>query len=410
MTRLSGLAERIALLGVAPDDPEPVRSRKVTLTVATTTMTVLAFIWVGTYLALGLPASAAIPFAYQVASLISLAWFARSRNYRLFRFSQILAIMLLPFLLQWSLGGYAASSAVSVWALVGAFGAVFFFGAAGAIPWFLLFVALTVVSGLAEPLLAQRGASIPPLVRDAFFVLNITGVSLTAYLLLQYAVRARDAALATSERLLLNVLPAPIAERLKRETGVIADAHDDVTVLFADVVDFTPFSERTSPERIVELLNDVFTAFDRLAERFGLEKIKTIGDAYMCVAGLPARRPDHAEAAADMALAMQAELDRVCALQGLELRLRIGMHSGPVVAGVIGERRFIYDLWGDTVNTASRMESSSLPGRIQVTEEVHRRLAGAFEFEPRGEIEVKGKGRLRTWLLVGRHTEVARPG
>ena len=283
---LRGLAERIAHLGVAPDDPEPIRSQKATLTVASTTMSVLAFVWVGTYLALGLPASAAIPFAYQLVSVVSLAWFARSRNYPLFRFIQILAIMLLPFLLQWSLGGYAASSAVSVWALVGAFGAVFFFGAAGAIPWFLLFVGLTVLSGLAEPVLAPGGASIPAFVRDAFFVLNIIGVSLTAYLLLQYAVRARDAALATSERLLLNVLPAPIAERLKRETGVIADAHDDVTVLFADVVDFTPFSERTSPERIVELLNDVFTAFDRLAERFGLEKIKTIGDAYMCVAGL----------------------------------------------------------------------------------------------------------------------------
>ena len=395
-----GLGERVAMLGVAPEDPEPLRFQKATLTVATTTMTVLSFVWVGTYLALGLPLSAAIPFGYQVASSLSLAWFARTRNYRFFRFSQILAIMLLPFLLQWSLGGYAASSAVSVWALVGAFGAVFFFGAAGAIPWFLLFVVLTVVSGLAEPALAPSGASIPALVRDAFFVLNITGVSVTAYLLLQYAVRARDAALATSERLLLNVLPAPIAERLKRETGVIADAHDDVTVLFADVVDFTPFSERTSPERIVELLNDVFTAFDRLAERFGLEKIKTIGDAYMVVAGLPAPRPDHAEAAADMALAMQSELGRVCALRGLELQLRIGMHSGRVVAGIIGERRFIYDLWGDTVNLASRMESSGVPGRVHVTEETRARLADAFAFEPRGPIEIKGRGPMPTFLLV----------
>jgi len=216
---------------------------------------------------------------------------------------------------------------------------------------------------------------------------------------------ARDAALATSERLLLNVLPGPIAERLKRETGVIADAHDDVTVVFADVVDFTPYSERTSPDRVVALLNDLFTAFDRLAERLGLEKIKTIGDAYMVVAGLPTARPDHAEAAADMALAMQTELARVSSARGLELQLRVGMQSGPVVAGIIGKRRFIYDLWGDTVNTASRMESSSLPGRIQVTEEVQRRLRGSFAFEPRGEIEVKGKGRLRTYLLVGR-----RPG
>jgi len=236
----------------------------------------------------------------------------------------------------------------------------------------------------------------------AFFVLNIVGVSLTAYLLLQVAIRARDTALASSERLLLNVLPRSIAERLKRETGIIAESHDDVTVVFADVVDFTPFTDRTAPERVVGVLDEVFSAFDLLAERLGLEKIKTVGDAYMVAAGLPDPRPYHAEAGAEMALAMQEELGRLCTALGLELEIRIGMQSGPVIAGVIGRRKFIYDLWGDTVNTASRMESTGVPGRIQVTEAVYERLRSTYDFEARGEVEVKGKGRLRTYLMTGR--------
>jgi adenylate cyclase len=394
--------DRLAFLGVAPDDADEVRVQKVTLTLASITVTVLAVLWVGTYLALGQPVSAAIPFSYQVVSMVSLAVFARTKDYRFFRFSQVVLIILLPFLLQWSLGGYVASSAVSLWALVGALGALFFYRPREATPWFVAFIALTIVSGLAEPWLSQRAAKIPTAVATAFFVLNIVGVSFTAFMLLQYAVRARDAALASSERLLLNVLPRSIAERLKREPGIIADSHPDVTVVFADVVDFTPFTERTAPERVVGVLNEIFSAFDGLAEQLGLEKIKTVGDAYMVVAGLPDPRPDHAEAGADMALAMQAELGRLCTALDLDLRIRVGMHSGPAIAGVIGRRKFIYDLWGDAVNTASRMESSGLPGRIQVTQTVFERLRAKYGFEPRGEVEIKGKGLLRTYLLTGR--------
>lgn len=396
------LVERLAFLGVAAGDSDEVRVQKVTLTLAAVTVTVLAVIWVATYLALGLPISAAIPFTYQVVAIASLAVFARTKDYRLFRFSQIVIIFLLPFLLQWSLGGYAASSAVSLWALVGALGSLFFYSAREAIPWFGLFLALTVASGIAEPALAEHAAAIPTPIRDTFFVLNILGVSVTAYVLLQYAVRTRDAAMASSERLLLNVLPRPIAERLKREAGIIADGHPEVTVVFADIVEFTAFTERTAPERVIGVLDEIFSAFDALAERFGLEKIKTVGDAYMVVAGLPHPRPDHAAAAAEMALAMQDELGRLRAALDVDLTIRVGMQSGPVIAGVIGRRKFTYDLWGDTVNTASRMESSGVPGRIQVTENVYERLRSTYEFEARGEIEVKGKGRLRTYLLSSR--------
>ncbi len=397
-----GLVRRLAFVGVATKDSNETRAQKAALTLAAILVTVLVIIWVGTYWALALPRAAAIPFVYQVASVASLLVFARTKSYRFFRFSQAAMMTLLPFLLQWTLGGYVASSAVSLWALVAAIGTLFIFTVDESIPWFAAFLALTLLSGVLEPIVSQNPAAIPDPIRIAFFVLNVTGVSLTAYVLLQYAVRARDEAFARSEGLLLNVLPKTIAERLKREPGVIAEAHAEVTVLFADVVDFTPFTERSEPERVVGVLDDIFTAFDALAERHGLEKIKTIGDAYMVAAGLPEPRVDHAEAMAEMALDMQAEFGRLCEPLGLDLAIRIGMDSGPVIAGVIGRHKFTYDLWGDTVNTASRMESHGLAGRIQMSEATYRRLGDRYEFEERGEIEVKGKGRRRAWLLVGR--------
>ncbi|MDQ6794770.1 MAG: adenylate/guanylate cyclase domain-containing protein [Chloroflexota bacterium] len=397
-----GLIRRLASLGVAEGDTDDTRAQKAALTLATILITLLAIIWVGTYLVLRLPQAAAIPFVYQVASVASLVVLARTKSYPFFRFSQAGMMTLLPFLLQWTLGGYVASSAVSLWALVAAIGTLFFFTADESIPWFVAFLVLTGLSGLLEPALSRSPAAIPDPIRTAFFVLNVTGVSLTAYVLLQYVVRARDAAFARSEGLLLNVLPRPIAERLKREPGVIAEAHAEVTVLFADVVDFTPFTERTEPERVVSVLDEIFTGFDALAALHGLEKIKTIGDAYMVAAGLPEPRTDHAEAMAEMALDMQADFGRICTPLGLDLAIRIGMDSGPVIAGVIGRHKFTYDLWGNTVNTASRMESHGLAGRIQVSEATYRRLCDQYSFEDRGEIEVKGRGRRRAYLLVGR--------
>jgi class 3 adenylate cyclase len=208
-----------------------------------------------------------------------------------------------------------------------------------------------------------------------------------------------------SERLLLNVLPGSIAARLKQTEGVIADDFPEVTVLFADIVDFTSRSERITPEQVVEVLNDLFSAFDRLTRQRGLEKIKTIGDAYMVVGGLPEPRPDHAEAVAEMALAMLEEVAGRSDPGGRPLAVRIGIDTGPVVAGVIGTAKFSYDLWGDTVNTASRMESHGVPGCIQVTGRTYRRLCDRYRFQRRGPIPVKGKGDLHTYFLVGRAEE-----
>jgi len=230
-------------------------------------------------------------------------------------------------------------------------------------------------------------------------------VLFAAVLLLGEAVRTRRALQREeerSERLLLNVLPAPIAARLKQHDGVIADGFPDVTVLFADLVDFTRRSQASSPQQLVQVLDELFSAFDQLARRHGLEKIKTIGDAYMVAGGLPEPRPDHAKAVADMALALREESVRHRDPAGRPLALRIGIDTGPVVAGVIGQDKFSYDLWGDTVNTASRMESQGVPGCIQVTARTYQRLRDGYRFERRGLVAVKGKGEMVTSFLVGR--------
>jgi adenylate cyclase len=205
-----------------------------------------------------------------------------------------------------------------------------------------------------------------------------------------------------NERLLLSILPAAIAARLKSGEAGIADHFPEASVLFADIVGFTTLSGGMPPEPLVSLLNDLFTRFDELARHHHVEKIKTIGDCYMAVCGVPEKRTDHPIALADLALEMIESLNQFNLTRGTSLRLRIGLNTGPVVAGVIGRSKFIYDLWGDTVNTASRMEATGLPDRVQVTAQMQQALAAQFAFEERGEVEVKGKGRLRTWLLVGR--------
>jgi class 3 adenylate cyclase len=213
---------------------------------------------------------------------------------------------------------------------------------------------------------------------------------------------ALDVAHRRSEDLLLNIFPASIATRLKGNTGTIADAFGDVTVLFADIVGFTSLASRLPPTRIVEMLNELFCAFDDLAGRLGLEKIKTIGDCYMLAGGLPEPRPDHCEAVAEMSLEMLRLTHELSDRTREAITVRVGIHSGPVVAGVIGKRKFIYDLWGDTVNTASRMESHGVPGTIQLSETSHRALVGKYKLALRGTIEVKGKGAMETWFLEGR--------
>jgi class 3 adenylate cyclase len=280
--------------------------------------------------------------------------------------------------------------------------------AAGHLRWSLLIVAWFAGAPLlfgtlveSEPVRQVLNDSVPDVVLFAAVLLLGEAVRTRRALRLEHRLLLGEQE--RSERLLLNVLPASIAARLKQTEGVIADGFPEVTVLFADIVDFTQRSERIAPEQVVQALNDLFSVFDQLAQQRGLEKIKTVGDAYMVAGGLPDPRPDHAQAVAEMALAIRDEVASRVDPSGQPLAVRIGIDTGPVVAGVIGTSKFSYDLWGDTVNTASRMESHGVTGYIQVTARTYERLRDGYGFERRGSIPVKGKGEIVTYFLVGRN-------
>jgi len=294
-----------------------------------------------------------------------------------------------------------------LWAIFVPLAALALLGVRRSVGWLVAFFVALVTLALLDPRLSQHPADLPTGFVVTFFVLNVMGVTVSAYAMLGYFVEQRERARialeaeqARSERLLLNVLPGPIAERLKRGPGTIAEHYEAVTVLFADLVGFTERTQVMPADDLVALLDRIFSAFDREADAQGIEKIKTIGDAYMVAGGLPERRPDHVQAVARVALAMREEIASIAREPGCEwLAVRIGVDTGPAVAGVIGRRKFIYDLWGDTVNTASRMESHGLPGQIHVTERVAAALGPEFTVRPRGTILVKSKGPMRTFLL-----------
>jgi len=244
----------------------------------------------------------------------------------------------------------------------------------------------------------NRTYALLPVDVPEFGFVNVYGTDVTA-------VKERERLARENERLLLNVLPEPIARRLRDGETLIADRFDDVTLLFADIVEFTRLSATLSPRELVGALNEVFTVFDGLVERHGLEKVKTIGDAYMIVGGMPERSDDHTMRMAAMALDLTEAVGRIGAAVRLGISFRVGVHCGPVVAGVIGTKKFIYDVWGDTVNVASRMESLGVPGRVHVSHPVMERLRGVYAFEGRGLIDVKGKGPTETYFLVGPRSE-----
>jgi adenylate cyclase len=408
--RASTAFGQAAAVGSLPSDTPDERLRKSALVLSSLLITIFTFIWVGTYAALGLWRSAFIPLAYQVASLVGLALFTRTKRYAAYRASQLAMMLLLPFLLQWSLGGFVESGAVALWAFVAPLSALVFYGPRQAIAWFGAFLALVALSAAIDGVLPEPSEGIPSWLVVAFFALNIFGPSITTFALLEHFVRSRDRAhrlLAAeqerSETLLLSIFPRPIAERLKVSQEVIAERCEEVSVLFADITGFTPVAERLPAEEVVVLLDDIFSVFDGLVTRHGLEKIKMIGDGYMVAAGIPTPRADHADAAARLALAMRQALADLPVASGLSLR--VGIDSGPVVAGVIGRTKFGYDLWGDTVNTASRMESHAPTGTIQVTERTYRRLEDGFVLEQRTGVLVKGKGEMTTYLLHAERPE-----
>lgn len=399
--------QRFINLGVAPGDTEQEKAHKRTaVLIASITAPVVA-VWTVVYGILGVPLAALPPFIYIVATIVGLVYLSRTKSIRLFGLSQVSMYVILPFLLQWALGGFANGSAVGMWAL----GAPLLAPLVGAFawPWFIGFVGLSVFSGLIDSTLAASAPDVPQAVITAFFVLNFVGVGVITFIGLLFFIRDRERARtaleeerARSERLLLNILPSSIAQRLKQGEEPIADRLPEVTVLVADIVGFTPMSEEVPADEVVGALNELFSRFDDLTVELGLEKLKTVGDAYQAVGGLPGSSGDHVAAAAELALAMQEVVDGHAFPGFDDLQMRIGVNTGPVVAGVIGKRKFSYDIWGDTINTASRMESHGVPGRIQVTKAVHDKLSDRFIFERRGAVDIKGKGDMETYFLEAR--------
>jgi guanylate cyclase len=404
---LRTLLVRIARVGADPRDDDDVRLQKALLVGGSLMFILAGALWGIAYIAFSEPAAGLIPLSYAIVSALSVTLFAVTRRYQFFRFSQLLLILLLPFLLQVALGGFFNSSAVVLWSLISPFGALLFDEPRRAPRWFLGYLVLVILSGFLQPYVRLVN-NLPPGLVVFFFAANIGAVSTIAFVLLYSFVRQKNMAFRLlrveqekSENLLLNILPKEIAAILKNENRTIADHFDGASILFADMVNFTPMTASMAPREMVDLLNEVFSYFDALVEKYNVEKIRTIGDSYMVAAGVPRPRPDHAQVLARLALDVQAYIrtNPNCVRKGLDFR--IGINSGPVVAGVIGRKKFIYDLWGDAVNTASRMESHGVPGKIQITRETYELIKEDFVCEPRGKVAVKGKGELETWYLVG---------
>jgi adenylate cyclase len=398
---LQALIVWVLSLGSDPADSQDRRAQKTLLAGVVVGVLPAGIIWGAMYWALGERIPALFPWGYSIVSIALIATFAQTRSYMFLRDSELALILVTPAMLQVSLGGFVASSGVILWSFLSPLGAAVFDSPKRAWRWFAGFLLLILLAIPLAEILRPDAAEMPFWAMTAFAALNIAAVTLVSFSVVLAFAHQRELARNRVESLLLNILPGEIAERLQMEPQTIADDIEDASVLFADVVDFTPLSSDLHARAVVGLLDELFTSFDELADRYDVEKIKTIGDCYMVAAGVPRSRPDHAQALAHMAFDMLECGKKCLAKDGKNLELRIGISSGPVVAGVIGRRRFLYDLWGDTVNMASRMESHGSPGVIQITRSTWERLRDEFETEPRGFVEVKGKGEVETWYLVG---------
>lgn len=405
---MNRLFTTIADIGARPNEDDDSRLRRMLFIWASLAAVPCLAMYSALYSFLGAPLVGVIMFAYMAICLIDLIAFAMTgRGFSQFLLFLTLSPMIASILLVIFLGGLLGSAMHVVWGLLTPLGALVVYGPKAARRCFAAYVG---VLGLGTVLSYNTADSInvlDPRAISAVMGINIIGVSAFAFAILHYFVRERDLALGLlrsererSEALLLNILPKDIVSILKRESRTIADQFDGASILFADVVDFTPMSEQMSPTELVDLLNEIFSYFDNLVEKYDVEKIKTIGDCYMVASGVPRPRSDHAQVLAHLALDMR-EFVNQRTFGEHKISLRIGINSGPVVAGVIGRKKFIYDLWGDAVNTASRMESHGTEGTIQITRATYELIKGDFVCEPRGMVYVKGKGEMEAWQIYG---------
>jgi adenylate cyclase len=373
--------------------------------------------WLAIYWLMGQTYSSNVPLAYQAISVSSLVYYLKTRNFGVFRFIQLGLFLFAPFVMQWSVGSSITSSGVTIWALLAPVGAVVVAGWRESIPWFVAYILLTVVSGFFDYFLGvgyTGGVELKTI--GVFFALNFVAMSSILYFLVRYFAleteKMKDKlnqehellieAQAKSESLLLNVLPFAIAQRLKDKQALIADGHADVTVMFVDITNFTQMTEQMVPKQMVGMLNKLFSWFDSLTDKYGLEKIKTIGDAYMVVGGLTRNREDYVKNIVDMALEMQQFILEHPDLSGHKLGLHIGIATGPAVAGVIGSKRFIYDVWGDTVNIASRLSDDGKQGDILTDKTTYQRLSQGYVFDQPVVSHMKGKGEITRYRLSGK--------
>ena len=392
------LWRRLIDIGADPADDADLALRKRTAMGTLWALIVIGVVYLGVGLESDRPLVSVFAIAQVATQLVNLAIFSRNRRLEPATWILIGVGLATIFSGVLTLGGLALSGANVAWGVIAPLGAILLIGGRAGLLAYLGLVVIVVASIVLDPVIPKDQA-LPHGQIILATALNVLGASAVAYGLVRYIDGQRLAARRESDALLRNVLPEPIADRLKAGERVIADQFDEASVLFTDIVDFTPLAEAHSPQETLAALNELFTAFDRLADEFGLEKIKTIGDAYMVVAGVPEPRLDHAAVLVEMALAMHRHVAGLPVILGRHLQIRSGIASGPVAAGVIGERKFSYDVWGDTVNTAARMESSGIPSCIQVTEETCHMLAGRYPFQRRDGVAIKGKGTMATWLL-----------
>lgn len=406
--RVFAVLNDLAFIGSRPTDSEDEKLRKALLMGGSLMILPVAIVWGCLYLAYDERWAALITLSYAAANGTAIIYQARTGRSGPLSFVHWFCTLLLPFVLTIVLGGIAQSSALILGALMAPLGALLYHEHGAATRLFIAYAALVAVAAVVDPYV-QRDNNLPQWLILTFFALNVIIVSSLAYFQLRAFLRQRDEALrllrieqGKSDGLLVNILPRSIADILRNEQRTIADRYDAVSILFADVVGFTPLSSAIEAEEMVNLLNEIYTHFDTVVERFGLEKIRTMGDGYMVASGVPAPRPDHAHALADGALAMMDYIDRWRSPRAADIALRMGLSSGPVLAGVIGRKKFSYDVWGDPVNIASRMESHGVPGKIQVSPSAYELLKDDFLLEARGRVQIKGKGEMDTWFLIGR--------
>jgi guanylate cyclase len=402
-------------LGASPSDSEDIQLRRRILVIGSLMLIVASLIWGFIYVIFGEPIAGFIPLSYALLSTGVTAVFVHTRDYQFYRDIQLWMILMIPFLLMVMLGGFVNSSAVIIWSLISPLGALLVFRVERAFSWLYVYLGLLVLSAAVQPFVRTTNNLPLPLVL-IFFLLNIGAVSTIVFLLLAYFVEGKDEVLGLlrmeqgkSERLLAHMLPEEIAPLLKEGNQTVAQRFDAVSVMFADIVGFTELSSQMSAEEMVELLNQVYSHYDSLSEKFGVEKIRTIGDNYMVAAGAPTPREDHAHVLARMALEIVDYLNDPEAVPRPGLQFRIGIASGPAVGGVVGADKYHYDLWGQSINIGSRMESQGLPGRIQITAETYELIKDDFLCSQRGVIDVKGIGEMPTWFLEAERMLEARP-